>query len=548
MKLEGKILTPVAVLALLLTVTLSVLYVLFIGGVALEQFDKNGIGLAANLASAGKIGVLMQDTSLIAKSAELANEDPDVCNVTFYDNNGKRLYGKGTPIQNSTLDTIAKITSGKSFSAETAQGDPVEIFMSPVYMRSSGSEAAGFVSVAVSRSELYAHRNSAIGWSVGLTIILLASGLVVLKIIIKKSTIQPIADVIQAIRNADLNSSFSSRTADEVGELQRAFDGFVRQIRETLEQVSASSGAVIKASEEISSATEQMAAAAHEQTAQTSEVAHAVESMTETILRNSKNSGDTASTAKKAKEAAETGGAVVYETVHGMKRIAEVVKSSAETVQELGRSSKQIGEIIGVINDIADQTNLLALNAAIEAARAGEQGRGFAVVADEVRKLAERTTKATKEIAGMIKKIQTDTHGAVDSMQKGIQQVDEGILLADEAGKSLKEIVSVSQKVTEMIVQIAAASEEQSHAAEQISKNVEAISAVTQEAASGTQQIARTAEDLNRSASVLQELLAKFNLQTDEKYSSEKAAAARLQNQKSKKAVDAVGRLVDQKE
>jgi methyl-accepting chemotaxis protein len=234
--------------------------------------------------------------------------------------------------------------------------------------------------------------------------------------------------------------------------------------------------------------------------------------MTKTIMENSKNAGDTAGTAKEAKVAAEQGGKVVAETVTGMKQIADVVKKSAETVQELGKSSDQIGEIIGVIDDIADQTNLLALNAAIEAARAGEQGRGFAVVADEVRKLAERTTKATKEIAGMIKKIQVETKGAVEGMKEGTKKVDEGIILADKAGTSLTEIVGISQKVGDMVSQIAAASEEQSSASEQISKNVEAISSVTNESATGTQQIARAAEDLNRLTENLQTLITKFKL------------------------------------
>jgi len=220
----------------------------------------------------------------------------------------------------------------------------------------------------------------------------------------------------------------------------------------------------------------------------------------------------TADTAKQARASAEQGGSVVKETVNGMQSIAEVVRVSAATVQELGKSSDQIGEIIGVIDDIADQTNLLALNAAIEAARAGEQGRGFAVVADEVRKLAERTTKATKEIATMIKKIQGDTHGAVTAMEKGTKHVDEGIKLADRAGTSLNEIVGISQKVTDMVTQIAAASEEQSTTSEMISKNVEAISTVTGESARGTQEIARASEELKQLTERLSELLSKFKV------------------------------------
>jgi len=197
------------------------------------------------------------------------------------------------------------------------------------------------------------------------------------------------------------------------------------------------------------------------------------------------------------------------------------VNKSAETVKELGKSSDQIGEIIGVIDDIADQTNLLALNAAIEAARAGDQGRGFAVVADEVRKLAERTTKATKEIAGMIKKIQADTTGAVQSMEEGTSEVERGIRLADKAGASLQDIVGVSQKVTDMVTQIAAASEEQSSASEEISKNVEAISKVTGETAQGTQQIARAAEGLNRLTNTLQDLIGRFTLDRSGEFSGQ---------------------------
>jgi methyl-accepting chemotaxis protein len=194
-----------------------------------------------------------------------------------------------------------------------------------------------------------------------------------------------------------------------------------------------------------------------------------------------------------------------------------------------------------VIDDIADQTNLLALNAAIEAARAGEQGRGFAVVADEVRKLAERTTKATKEIAAMIKTIQKDTAGAVESMGEGTKKVDEGIQLADKAGSSLQEIVQISQRVTDMVAQIAAASEQQSSASEQISKNVEAISAVTGQTASGTQQIARAAEDLNRLTDNLQGYLAKFKLSGDaQTVKADRAPRPRDGDHKQKRGTTAV--------
>ncbi|HUI63857.1 MAG TPA: methyl-accepting chemotaxis protein [Bacteroidota bacterium] len=324
----------------------------------------------------------------------------------------------------------------------------------------------------------------------------------------------------ETIASGDLTVHVPVDSKDEVGQLALAFARMVESLRDTIAGVGESSAAVASASSQISSSTEEMAAGAQEQTSQAAEVASAVEEMTKTIQENSKNTGNTAETAKQVKSAAEEGGRVVEETVAGMRRIADVVNRSADTVRTLGKSSNQIGEIIGVIDDIADQTNLLALNAAIEAARAGEQGRGFAVVADEVRKLAERTTKATKEIAGMIRTIQAETAGAVASMEEGTMEVNNGIGLAERAGTSLKAIVGMVQKLTDMVSQIAAASEEQSSASEQISKNVEAISSVTNQTASATQQIARAAEDLNRLTENLQANMDKFTLRNDDARSS----------------------------
>ena len=255
-----------------------------------------------------------------------------------------------------------------------------------------------------------------------------------------------------------------------------------------------------------------MAAGAGEQTQQISEIARSIEQMTKTILDNTKNASLAADTAKGSGEKAQQGGQVVEDTIKGMMRIAEVVKKSAATVEALGKSSDAIGEIIQVIDDIADQTNLLALNAAIEAARAGEQGRGFAVVADEVRKLAERTTKATKEIAGMIKQIQKDTTEAVDAMKKGKQEVDAGKELANKAGEVLNDIIQGAQKVSDVAALVAAASEEQSATAEEISQNIESISSVTQQSATGSQQIARSAEDLSNLTQNLEKLISHFKI------------------------------------
>jgi methyl-accepting chemotaxis protein len=255
-----------------------------------------------------------------------------------------------------------------------------------------------------------------------------------------------------------------------------------------------------------------MAAATQEQSAQTDDVASAVEEMSRTITENARSAQRTAEVAEQNGSIAHEGGKAVLNTIEKMKDIAKVVQNSATSIEKLGKSSQEIGEIISVIEDIADQTNLLALNAAIEAARAGEQGRGFAVVADEVRKLAERTSDATKQIAKMIKSIQNETNDAVIVMQTGTKEVENGIKLADEAGQSLRSIVDSSQELINMITQISAASEEQSTTSEEISHNVMSISKVTSETARQVEDIASASDGLRQQTSILSEIMTQFQL------------------------------------
>ncbi len=318
--------------------------------------------------------------------------------------------------------------------------------------------------------------------------------------------------VLEKLAGGDLTAQMEGNYKGDYKILKDSINKTSQSLNIALSDVTKSIEATASAAAQISSSAEEIASGSQEQSSQTSEIAAAVEQMTKTIISTSKNAQTASDAARNAGLIAKEGGSSVFDTVEGMNKINEIVSSAANTVTKLGHSSSQIGEIIQVIDDIADQTNLLALNAAIEAARAGDQGRGFAVVADEVRKLAERTTKATKEIEQMIKKIQQDTKEAVNSIAQGSEEVKKGKLLADKAGKSLNEIISGSEKVVDIIMQVASASEEQSGAAEQISRNIEGISAVTEESTSGVQQIARATEDLNRLTLNLQERISAFKI------------------------------------
>ncbi len=306
-----------------------------------------------------------------------------------------------------------------------------------------------------------------------------------------------------------------AKLKSDINTLAESLDNLISEVFDAVH--TAASSAV-----EISATAESLAAASQEQSAQADEVASAVEQMSRTVTENAMSANKTAEVAQLNGQAATEGGAVVSQTVSKMRDIASVVKNSADNIQKLGESSKQIGEIISVIDDIADQTNLLALNAAIEAARAGEQGRGFAVVADEVRKLAERTTEATKQIASMIKGIQSETEGAVVAMNRGNEEVKSGIELADKAGASLQQILASTQEVLDMINQIAAASEEQSATSEQISKNVVSISKVTSDSAHRVEDVAHTSDELAKMTEQLIQLMNKFKVNSDKEKNDHK--------------------------
>ena len=242
--------------------------------------------------------------------------------------------------------------------------------------------------------------------------------------------------------------------------LFHSFNTAVENLRTMLVRVGEAAEATASASVQIASATEELAAGTQEQSSQAGEVAAAVEQMSRTIIDNSHSAQRAADTASANGEVAREGNGVVMQTVTKIREIADVMSTSAGAIKRLGASSKQIGEIVSVIDQIADQTNLLALNAAIEAARAGEQGRGFAVVADEVRNLAERTSGATQQIAHMIRTVQGETDEAVLSMERGVEQVTLGIGLADRTGSALERIVGSTVEMGGMIMQIASASEE----------------------------------------------------------------------------------------
>lgn len=348
------------------------------------------------------------------------------------------------------------------------------------------------------------------------------------------------------IAEGDLRIEISSDSRDEIGQLAESFKLMVNSLKELISTLADSSSQVSESSGVMMSSADSMANVAENAVAQTTTVAVATEEMSATSGDIAQNCQMAAEGALRANEAAHHGAMVVESTIAVMQRIAERVQASAKTVEELGRQSDQIGSIIGTIEDIADQTNLLALNAAIEAARAGEQGRGFAVVADEVRALAERTTKATREISGMIKSIQNDTRSAVVAMEEGVAEVEQGTHEATRSGEALRSIRNEIDSVNMQVQQIATAAEEQTATTSEISCNIHQITDVVKDTSENARQCVAISQQLSNLSVVIKNVVGKFSFsesQTFFLWNSSYSVGSEAMDQEHKRLVEIINNL-----
>jgi len=320
------------------------------------------------------------------------------------------------------------------------------------------------------------------------------------------SRLRPMWEVAAKAAQGDLTPRVPVTTQDELGQMGQAFNNLLDQWNTMLLQTQNVAHSVSQASKQLSTVGHQVTQASHIQASQATQVAQAVEEMSATAGDMAQNTHGLAATATEVNQSAIRGGEIVATSIQGMESISQRIQESSNRIYQLGQRSKEIGDIIGVIEDIAEQTNLLALNAAIEAARAGDQGRGFAVVADEVRKLAERTGKATKEIAGVIEAVQAGTSEAVRSMEQGTEEANSGVKLAREAGIRLTEIVGGVQRVVDMIQQIAHSTQQQSDVSGQIASSIQQVAQLSQdnqehiqEVGTATRKFAALADELQTS-------------------------------------------------
>jgi len=331
-----------------------------------------------------------------------------------------------------------------------------------------------------------------------------------------RSITGPLREILDAagrLSKGDFSVRINESGNDELGDLARELNKAVHKINIVIHDVKSAAGSLASSSEEMSGSASLIADGSKEQGSRTSQVASSSHEMSSAIADIARNVSGAAEAAKKANEAAARGSGIVEKAITSINSIADTTRETSQVVAILGSRSQDVGNIIKVIDDIANQTNLLALNAAIEAARAGEQGRGFAVVADEVRKLAEKTTTATKEIGETIGIIQQDTVKSLSSIEDELVAVEDGVRLTKDAGAALKDIVAQVEELSLIIRQMAATTEEQSAAAEQISGDIEDVAEIIKGTSSGAGRIARASHDIAQFASKLKSSIAGFKVQ-----------------------------------
>lgn len=437
---------------------------------------------------------------------------------TLYSDEGKKLFSEFLQAYSSFESGLTKLITlakeGKTAEARgLLEGDQLKA------ARTLQQAIDNLVASKNRQGKILSDANTSLAKTSGWLMLGLAGSGVFLSLLLSVATIRafstPVEQLIKDARriaDGDLTVSVKNRSQDEIGQLAEAFRTMVEGLRFSMSQVIESASTVASASQQLSSTSDALATGTEQMAAQSSTVATASEEMSATSSSIAESCLQAASSSKQAEQAATVGSGVVSSSVTIMEQIANRVQSTAESIRSLGERSDQIGAIVGTIEDIADQTNLLALNAAIEAARAGEQGRGFAVVADEVRALAERTTRATHEISTMIRTIQVETKSAVDTMQEGVKEVSRGTIEVGRSGEALQQILTQVNEVTQQVNQIATAAEEQTATTNEITSNIMQISQVVQETSKGAHESAKAANSLSSTAEQLQTLVKRFKL------------------------------------
>jgi methyl-accepting chemotaxis protein len=437
--------------------------------------------------------------------------------ISLYLKNGSEFKKFGSTLEGGPLLTPAQLSSAmdKPVIKELSVKDQ-DLAVYAYRVNDYIGNAVGVLEIGMDRSHYVETIGDARNTAIILGIIALAAGLLIATFVGRlitgplSSTVEAMDEIAQG--GGDLTQRLDESGSNEIAHLGRSFNQFAEKIRHTVSQVNSSTVQLATAASEMSTITEETTAATQKQQSETVQVVTAMNEMTTTVQEVARHANDAADATNNADQASVEGKQIVINTMKAIEVLSSEINSAAQVIGQLEKDSDNIGSVLDVIRGIAEQTNLLALNAAIEAARAGEQGRGFAVVADEVRNLASKTQQSTQEIQAMIQKLQDGARKSVSVMEESRERAEDSVSQADKANASLEVIASSVSKIKDMNSHIATAADQQTTVAEEINRNIVNINDIVDGTASGASQAAQASEKLTHLAEDLQQLVSQFKV------------------------------------
>ncbi len=511
LSLKWKVLLGVTVTSVL-AVVLSSAVLVNMEVVRLNEAIKKDSLTLARIVGGNMTGALAFDDKASAReNLKSLSANPRIAAAVVYGGNGAPFvwYRNGQTDAKQLPSGLPANAGAKKLAIE---GDTLEVF-EPI--NADGSKV-GTIYIKVELDELRDTVNSFIWSTVGIVIVVsaLAAGI---SFVIQAGIVKPINAVVDALRDiaegeGDLTQRLKVSTNDEVGQLARWFNTFIERVHKIIGDFSHTATELNASADKLSHTAKETEQGVVSQQSEIQQVVSAVREMATVVENVAQNVTKTADNAEHADGEAKNGKGVVTGTMAQIESLANDINAAADVIDKLRQETDNIGSVLDVIRGIAEQTNLLALNAAIEAARAGEQGRGFAVVADEVRTLASRTQTSTQEIQEMIERLQAGAREAVQMMEKGTTQASESVKQAEEASHSLEAITEGVSSIKDKTNQIASASEEQSAATREMERNMDNIATVARQTAEGSVEIAASTAELANMAADMASIVKQFKL------------------------------------